>query len=32
MHQMMEGYAERKFVDLAAHGYRALADAVEAGR
>lgn len=30
MRRMMEGYAKREYVDLAAHEYRALAEAVEA--
>lgn len=32
MREMMEGYAEREYVDLAAHGYEAVARAVEANR
>ena len=32
MRSFMDGYSKREYVDLAAHGYRMLADAVEAGR
>lgn len=31
MREMMEGYSKREYVDLAAHGYKVLAEAVEAG-
>lgn len=32
MRAFMESYSKREYVDLAAHGYRMLADAVESGR
>ena len=32
MRSFMDGYAKREYVDLAAHGYRILADAIEAER
>lgn len=32
MRSFMDGYAKREYVELAAHGYRMLADAIEAGR
>ena len=32
MRSFMDSYSKREYVDLAAHGYRMLADAVEAGR
>ena len=32
MRSFMDGYTKREYVDLAAHGYRMLADAVEADR
>ena len=32
MRSFMEGYAKREYVDLAAHGYKILADAIEAER
>ena len=32
MHAFMEGYTKREYVELAAHGYMMLADAIEAGR
>ena len=32
MRAFMDGFSKREYVDLAAHGYRILADAVESGR
>ena len=32
MRSFMDGYGKREYVELAAHGYRMLADAIEAGR